>query len=197
MEKLIKEKQAMKAKKPNFVRADAHKKTRLGSGWRRPKGLQNKMRLGKKGYRVNVRTGYKTPAVLQDTKMGLEIVRVYNLAELEALDPKKQAAEIAKVGRKNKTELIEAAKKKNITLVNLPVDKYQEKSKALAEEREAKKKALAQKAAAKEKETQKKEAEAAKKEAEEKKAAEEKTEEEVKAAEKAEKDKVLTSKKGY
>ena len=155
VEQLIKEKQAMKAKKPNFLRADGHKKSRVGSGWRKPKGLQNKMRLNKKGYRVNVRTGYKTPGALLHSKAGLSITTVHNLSELESLDPKKQSALIAKVSRRRKEELIEAAKNKGITIVNLPVSSYQEKTKALLQAQAAKKKAAAEKAAAQKAEKEK------------------------------------------
>ncbi|HHC19264.1 MAG TPA: hypothetical protein ENK81_02535, partial [Euryarchaeota archaeon] len=34
----------MKAKMPDFVRYDSHKVQRIGTSWRRPKGLHNKMR---------------------------------------------------------------------------------------------------------------------------------------------------------
>ena len=51
----------MKKKKPKFIRQDAHKKGRLAKKWRKPKGLQSKMRLCKKGYRKRISKGYKSP----------------------------------------------------------------------------------------------------------------------------------------
>ena len=202
----IKVKQEAKKRKPLFRRSDAHKKSRLGEGWRKPTGLQNKMRLHKRGYRVTVKPGYGTPVALQNSeRSGLKIVHVSTLAQLQAIDPKTQAAEIAGVGRKKKEALIEAAKKANITIANLSVARYQEKTKALLAAKEAvknAKEAAAKKKAAKEekaaKAAEKKAAEAKKKEEEasqdpEKAAA---AEEEKKEAEKKEKEKVLTSKKG-
>lgn len=209
-EKLLKAKKESKAKKPDFQRADAHKKKRLGSGWRRPRGWQNKMRLHKKGYRRVVKTGYGTPNEIKNAELGkgLSIVPVSTEKELLALDPKKQAAELTNVGRKKKELLIVKAKDKGIVLVNLAVAAYQEKTKALLAQKQNKKKALVEKEAkkaeiAKQAEEAAKKAEEATKKAQEKaaketsEADEAQAEEQEKAAEKKEKDKVLTSKKGF
>ena len=48
---LLEFRKKIKAKKPNFIRQDAHKKGEIKKKWRRPKGLQSKMRLHKRGYR--------------------------------------------------------------------------------------------------------------------------------------------------
>jgi large subunit ribosomal protein L32e len=151
MERLIKIKEVIKKKTPVFTRADAHKKKRVGTTWRKPKGIQNKMRLNKKGYRVNVRAGYKTPCAINDTYKGLIIARVETLKELRLINPKTHAALIGKVGRMKKEQLIQEAQQHNITLVNLSVTKYQEQTKRLQQERVTKKKALAEKAATKKK----------------------------------------------
>jgi len=50
---LIEIKKDMKSKKPNFARRNYNTKPRISNGWRKPKGLQNKMRLNKKGYYCN------------------------------------------------------------------------------------------------------------------------------------------------
>lgn len=197
-DKLLKQKQDKKAKKPAFTRADSHKKQRLNDGWRKPKGWQNKMRLHKRGYKDVVSTGYGTPDALRNkTLKGLAIITISTLKELEAIDPKKEAALISKVGRKKKEELIAAAQKKGVALVNLSVKTYQEKTQAALKAKAEKRKELDEKAAEKEKKAKEAEA-AAKKKEEEKKAkeAEEKTDEEKKSEEKKELDKVLTSKKG-
>lgn len=44
-----------------FIRQDAHKKAKLKNLWRKPKGLHNKMRLQKKGYRRLPKVGMGTP----------------------------------------------------------------------------------------------------------------------------------------
>lgn len=197
MDKILKTKQSKKARNPTFTRADSHKKGRLGDAWRKPKGWQNKMRLHKRGYKKVVSTGYGTPVELKNMNVkGLAIITVSTIAELEALDPKKEGALISKIGRKKKEELIAAAQKKNITIINLPVKSYQEKTQANLKAKAEKKKALDEKAAEKEKKAKAAEAEAKKKEEEEKAKEAEKTDEVKKTEEKKELDKVLTSKKG-
>ncbi len=203
---LLETKQKKKATKPDFKRTDAHKKLRLHSGWRKPKGLQNKMRLQFKGYRRIVKSGYQTPAQLKNkNSSGLEIVIVNNMAELEALDKKTQAALIGNLGRKKKEQMIKKAQDSGITLVNLSVKSYMEKTKTMLEDKSKKKEALLKKQKEKEekekKSKQKAEAEAAKAKAKteeaEAKKSEQKAPEDKKEQEKKEQDKVLTSKKGY
>lgn len=197
---LLKAKQEAKRKRPLFKRTDAHKKKRLNKGWHKPKGIQNKMRLAKKGYRVTVKPGYGTPAALRGAdRKGLKIVRVETLAQLEKLDPKTQAAELAAVGRKRKEELLAAASKKNITIVNLRVKAYQEKTKAIAQAKATEKKKAEEAAKAKAARQAKAAKDAEKKAAEESKKEEPQDEEaakEQKEQERKEQEKVLTSKKG-
>ncbi|MBN1275164.1 hypothetical protein JXA12_02635 [Candidatus Woesearchaeota archaeon] len=197
MEKLLKAKQDKKAANPSFTRADSHKKRRLNEGWRRPKGLHNKMRLRKKGYKDVVKTGHGTPSALRGKDAtGKAITAVSTLAELEALDPKTQAALLANTGRKKKEQLIEAAKKKGLAITNLPVAAYQERTKALLKEKEDKKRREAERQAAKDKKLKEAEKRAAKKAEEAAKDEAAKSDEEKKQEAKKEQDKVLTSKKG-
>lgn len=197
MNKLLKEKAIKKTHNPTFTRTDNHKKVRLGSGWRKPKGWHNKIRLHKKGYKQVVSPGYGTPAELRHSTMkGLAIITIATIPELTALNPKKEAALISKVGRKKKEEIIEAAKKLGVSLVNLPVKSYQEKTQSVLKAKQDKKEAFQEKVVAKEKKAKQAEETAKKKAAETEVASEEKTAEDKKAEEKKEQDKVLTSKKG-
>lgn len=203
IDNLKQDKERKHAQQPVFTRSDSHKKGRIArTGYRNPRGWQNKMRLHKKGYRVTVKPGFGTPVKLQHcTKSGLAITTVNNLDELKAIDVKTQAAIIGNVGQRKKQELITYATENKVELVNLSLKAFQEKTQAL----EAKKKAKADAKAAKEakekaeatklaKEAEKKKAEAKAKKAEEAKASES---EDKKAEDKKEQDKVLTSKKGF
>lgn len=173
-----------KAKKPNFIRQDAHKKAEISKKWRRPKGFQSKMRLHKKGYRKSPSQGYRSPAVVRGLdKSGLVPTIISSKKELENIDVKKQGAIIAKaVGMKKRVELVNYAKEKGIIVLNIKdFDKFLAKvNEKLKEKKEEKKK---------EKE-EKKEAKPKKKEA----LAEKLTEEEKKEKEKKERDKLLTKK---
>jgi large subunit ribosomal protein L32e len=183
----------VKAKKPNFIRQDAHKKAEISKKWRRPKGIQSKMRLKKKGYRRSPSKGYRSPALIRGLHAsGLVLVRIASKKELENVDPKIEGVVInAAVGFKKRTELVKYAKEKGITILNIKnIDEYlkkiDEKLKNKKEEKEKKKE---------KKEKKEKEKKAAKPKKEEK-LAEKLTEEEQKDQEKKEKDKLLTKKEG-
>lgn len=176
-----------KAKKPNFIRQDAHKKAEISKKWRRPKGFQSKMRLHKKGYRKSPSQGYRSPSIVRGLDpSGFVPVMVSAKKDFEKLDVKKQGAIIAKaVGMKKRVELVNYAKEKGIIVLNIKdFDKFLAKvNEKLKEEKEKRKEKK------KEKE-EKKEAKPKKKEA----LAEKLTEEEKKEQEKKEQDKLLTKK---
>ena len=86
MKKLIILRKAMKAKKPSFIRQDSHKKKRVGLAWRKPKGLQSKMRLSIKGYRKTANPGYGSPKLVAGlSKEGLVKVNVGCVKDLEKI----------------------------------------------------------------------------------------------------------------
>jgi len=163
-----------------FLRKDAHKKKRVAQVWRKPKGIQNKRRLQRKGHSGIVKPGYMKP-------MEAEIVLVSSVKQLSSLDPKMHSVVIAKVSRKSKMKIIEEAEKMKFRIINLNVKKYSERTEELFKEKKEAEMKL------KERETKKKEAEKeASKKKEEKK--EELTDEEKKKQEKEEKDKILITK---
>ena len=111
-----------------FIRKDTHKKKRLALVWRKPKGITNKKRLGRKGHSANVNPGFGSKASDRGkNKQGLMITLVFNLDQLKKVDPKTQAALLAGVGKKKKTELIAEAEKLKITLVNFNSKAYTER----------------------------------------------------------------------
>lgn len=111
----------LKSKKPKFLRQDSHKKIRIGKKWRKPKGIQNKMRLKKRGYRRSVSVGYKSPRIVKGfDKSGLEIINITNIKLLESIEPKTQGIVISgNIGQKKKVEIITLALEKTITILNI------------------------------------------------------------------------------
>ena len=95
-----------------FIRQDAHKKAKLKKVWRRPKGLQNKMRLQKKGYRKLPKVGMGTPNKEKNMINGKPIVRVSNLSQL--VNAKGKVVVLANIGMKKKIAIIEEGLKQNI-----------------------------------------------------------------------------------
>lgn len=167
-----------------FTRKDLHKKKRLNPSWRKPKGLQNKMRLSRKSHNVKVRPGYGTPNAEKHQFKGLDIVHITKIEELETYNPKTEALNIAKISKKNKIELITKAKEKGFTFVNFNADKYLESVKEQQQKKkDAKKIKENKKTSVQPKKTETKKSETTDKT--------EKSEEEIKQ----EKDKILTKSK--
>ncbi len=177
----------IKSKKPTYVKQDSHKKSKLSSAYRRPRGLQSKVRLNKKGYRTMPTVGYGSPnAVKHLTSSGLIPFVITNISDLESIDSKKECIIIsATVGAKKKLDIVKLAIEKQIAIENLknPAEFVKESEAKFAARTAAK---LARSANRKKKDTK-----ASKKKAtvEEKVTAEEK-----KKTEKAENEKILQKK---
>lgn len=116
----LKLREKQKRKQPKFRRQEWFRYKRLGEKWRRPKGLHSKMRKNLKYRPPLVRIGYrKVKAARGLHPSGFEDVLVHNLKELQALDPKKQAARIASgVGARKRKEMQEYAREHNIRVLN-------------------------------------------------------------------------------
>jgi len=196
----LKSKRDMKKKLPKFTRQSSHKKKRLGTKWRRPKGLHSKMRLQFRGYKGIVKVGFGTPKELKHVnRQGLREILIHNLNDLEKIDGKTEGIIIAKtVGLRNKIEIIREAIKKNTTIINVKkpeeflkriddgIKKKKEDKTEKKKEKEEKKKELEKKA-----EEKKKKEEPAEKVKEDK---DELTKKIKKEEDKKEKDKVLIKK---
>ena len=126
---LLELKKQMKAKKPEFLRQDYHKKKRLALVWRRPKGIDSKLRKNLKGHGFIVQAGYRGPkAVRGMLDNGLMPALVRNVQELNSLDNKTHIMIIAgSVGLKAKLQLLQLAEKKGLKVANADKTRLQEK----------------------------------------------------------------------
>ena len=116
-------------KKPSFVRAESWKYDRFSLSWRRPRGLDNKIRRKIKGWPPGCSTGYKGPKIARGLHpSGSREVIVFNVEDLSKIDPNTQAARIAHtVGKRKRALIIAEAKKLNIKILNVKVSAAPEK----------------------------------------------------------------------
>jgi large subunit ribosomal protein L32e len=127
-----------KNKKPKFIRAESWKYDRFSLSWRKPRGLDNKIRRKIKGWPPGPSTGYKGPISARFLHpSGYREVMVFNVADLSNIDINTQAARIAHtVGKRKRALIIAEAKKLTIKILNLKVSKETEET-AEGEEAEA------------------------------------------------------------
>lgn len=124
VKRLLRVRRRLKESKPEFRRYCWNKKLRLrNKSWRRPRGLHSKLRKrygGKKSGRVVVNIGFGSPKAVKGLHpSGYEEVLVYNPAELERIDKKRQAARIAScVGLKKRLAIEDKAKELGIRILN-------------------------------------------------------------------------------
>lgn len=110
-----------KRKKPQFVRQESWRYVRLKENWRRPRGLDNKVRRKIKGWPPSVSVGYRGPKIARGLHpSGYKEVLVYNVEELKGIDPGTQAIRIAHtVGKRKRAKIITEAGKHKIIILNL------------------------------------------------------------------------------
>ena len=127
-----------KNKKPKFIRAESWKYDRFSLSWRKPRGLDNKIRRKIKGWPPGPSVGYKGPKIARGLHpSGYREVIVFNADQLSLVDPKTQAIRIAHtVGKRKRALIIAQAKKLNLKILNVKVSKETEAEKEEGEEAE-------------------------------------------------------------
>ena len=105
---------------PQFNRQDHHKKNRVGTSWRRPRGTLSKLRRGIKGKGATVEAGFRSPkAVRGKHPSGFEEVRVHNVDDLDGVDGDVEAVRIAsKVGARKRERIEDVAEDAGIRVLN-------------------------------------------------------------------------------
>ena len=189
---------AIKKRKPDFKRQDAHKKKRLSrTGYRKPRGLHSKVRLNKRGYVKKANHGYGSPAEAKNLHpSGLFPFVVENVSMLERIDPSKEGIIISStVGMKKKIEIVNKAEELKIKILNVKDSKsFVETSNEILKDRKEKRTEVKKKQKKKEQKKQDNKKKSEEKESSDDDSSVKESKDEKKELENKEKNKVLTKK---
>jgi len=118
--KLVAKREKEKRKKPKFIRQESWRYKRLKENWRRPRGLDNKIRKKVKGWPASPNSGYRGPKESRRLHpSAFKEVMVFNLNDLNKIAPELEAIRIASsVGNRKRAEIIREARERGIHILN-------------------------------------------------------------------------------
>lgn len=117
---LLEQRKKISQHRPKFRRQESWRYKRLAENWRKPKGIDNKMRLQVSGVPALVKIGYRGPKSSRGLHpSGYVDNLVYNVNDLLKLNKDRDAARIAHtVGKKKRLEIISKAESIGIKVLN-------------------------------------------------------------------------------
>ena len=116
-----------KKKKPLFRQHDSHKRKGIAKAWRAPKGLQNKVRLSKKGYARSPSVGFGSPKQAKYlTRTGKKLKMIHSIADLDLVGDAFGVV-ASTIGDRKRMAIAEAAREKKVQLYNMNPEMFLEK----------------------------------------------------------------------
>ena len=119
-EKQLSKNDYVKHKKPKFRRQESWRYKRVTDRWRRPHGIDSKMRKKVKGWPASPTTGYRSPKKTRGLHpSGFIETRVHAVDDLAGIDPELQAIRIARtVGGRKRVAILSLAEERGIHVLN-------------------------------------------------------------------------------
>lgn len=119
-ERLLRVRKKISKKRPDFVQFEAWRYKRVDNKWKRPRGIDNKMRQNRKGWPKSVNVGWGSPKKVRGLHpSGKEEVMVYNSGDLTIIDPDRQVGRIGgTVGGRKREEILREAQRLDVDILN-------------------------------------------------------------------------------
>lgn len=117
---LLEQRKKVSERRPKFKRQESWRYKRLAANWRKPKGIDNKMRRQMSGVPPLVKIGYGGPRIARGLHpSGYTDNLIHNVAELSILNKDKDAVRIAHtVGTKKRLDIISKAESLGLKVLN-------------------------------------------------------------------------------
>ncbi len=120
LERLLEVRKDIAEHRPEFVRPESWRYVRLHPEWRKPKGLDNKVRKSIKGWPRRVKVGYRGPAPVRGYhSSGQKEVIVFNAKDLSNVVPGKEVVRMGgTVGARKRAEIMKRASELGLRVLN-------------------------------------------------------------------------------
>ncbi len=131
-QRLMKLRKRINKKRPHFKRFESWRFVRIKDQWRKPRGIDNKMRTEESGWPKSVKVGYRGPAAVRGLHpTGKEEVVVWNPGDVEDVDAETQVVRIGgSVGGRKREAILEKAEELDVHVLNpgveAPLDEFEE-----------------------------------------------------------------------
>jgi large subunit ribosomal protein L32e len=131
IERLLRKRSEIKQKRPKFKRQESWRYKRIHEPWRKPKGLDNKVRQKRKGFIKMPNIGHRSPRIVRGYHpSGKRELLAQNIKILESYDPNEYIVRISsKLGLPKKLNIFEKAEELGFKVINVPIIEKEEPEK--------------------------------------------------------------------
>jgi len=118
--RLLRVRKKLSQSRPKFYAFESWRYIKIKLRWRKPRGIDNKMRTNEKGWPKVANIGWGGPSAVRGLHpTGKEEVLVQNANDLKAVDKENQVARIGgTVGGRKRAQILEEAEKLGVKILN-------------------------------------------------------------------------------